>query len=283
MYDKIQNKTYNPGLMGVSSENFFYTLSEKEINDIKKELLQDEINPNFVDDLFTYEIEPVFNNSLEKLLNSYSKLKNENEYVLLESDLSQLAFSLAFQYYRTKSFRNGMQQDFKSFISRALNAESVAEIGGFFDERIVLEHSKKIFSKSYVLAEKLANDYIWILMENNTGIPFYTSDTPVVAWVLDDGEFLQAIHEPPNEIDQYAIPRTDKLLLVLAKREEFLTEILNHRKVKSIKKVEEIEFYNVAQLHACFRQVFCISKDFAMINGLDTILPDRTAGKVKIN
>ncbi|KXY73038.1 hypothetical protein AT270_24305 [Bacillus cereus] len=147
----------------------------------------------------------------------------------------------------------------------------------------VLEHAIQIFEKSFRLAKKLKEEYLWIVVENGTNLPLYSSDSPLILRIFDEnGKVAQAIHEIPYEIDEYAFPLTSNLLLIIVKAEEAILDIPNHRKTKLINDNKIILSYNEAQLHSSYRQLFCLSDTFEMINGLNTLLPDRTSTKVII-
>ncbi|MGP1906813.1 DUF4238 domain-containing protein [Metabacillus sp. JX24] len=283
-FDKIAGKKFHTGLMLVAAEKFFYNFSEKEINELKKQFPDEEVSENLLDDLFTYQIEPVFKESLNRILNGYNSFKNEDsDYALPEEDILQLAQSLAFQYYRTKSYREGAERSKLSFLRYFsvddVNFEKHKELS---DSNKVIEHAKQIFGKSFGLAKKLKEDYYWILIENETDLPFYTSDNPLVLRKFDeDGRVIQAIHDRPD-IDEYAFPLTSNLLLIIVKKEEALLDSCYHRKTKRIDDEKVILSYNEAQLHSSYRQLFCVSDNFKMIDGLITILPDTTSITIKI-
>ncbi|WP_410986489.1 DUF4238 domain-containing protein [Bacillus cereus] len=281
VFNKIYQEVKEKGLMGVGVEEFFYRFSKDEIREIKKEFMNEEIESNVLDDFFTNQIEPMFTQSLDKIIELYSV--QGNQFILSDSDLPQLADCIAFQYLRTKSYRNGIKSNFENFLERILGNDSVAEILNFYDNRQVLEHAKWIFRRANILSEKLVKDYYWILYENHTRIPFYTSDSPVVAWALDrNGKLGQVIHETTFEIDEYSFPITNSLLLVLARKSEAIFEILNHGKVNLLSNEANVKFYNEGQLHSCFQQVFSSSNNFDMFNGLYGQLPNGTAPKINL-
>ncbi|GED32107.1 DUF4238 domain-containing protein [Brevibacillus centrosporus] len=281
--NKSQSTIKDKSIKSTASDEFFYKFSVNDIEAIKKDNPLEEVHPDLLDDFFTHKIEPIFTRSLDNILNTYKEIQNQEKRILLnESDLPDLAKSIAYQYFRTRSFRNGIRSNFKAFLESTMADESVAEILNFFDERKVLEHAKEIFRRANELSEKLVRDYYWIVYENHTSIPFYTSDSPVVAWKHQgQNNWDIVLHDVGFEIEQYAFPLTDRLLLVLVKK-EFGLNLYAHCRILPLSDENNVKFFNEGQLQSSFNQVLSSSNNFDMFNGLHARLPDDTTRVIQI-
>ncbi|WP_077318155.1 DUF4238 domain-containing protein [Virgibacillus proomii] len=280
VFDKVEQKKFPTGIKAVAAENLFYKLSEMEVKEIQH-FASGTISESLIDDIITEEIEPLFKKHLDKILASYKSYKEENkEFIIDSEEIEYLAQSIAFQYYRTKAYREAMKR----------NKSSELKYLYYQDEKDVpinigaLEHFKQMIERTNILAEDLRDNFFWIIIENKTNVPFYTSDNPVILRIHKNREVMQALFDNPIiEVNEYVFPLTSKLLLVLVKQEDFLGEILNHRKAKHETNQDVIKAYNEAQLHSAHRQLYCPTDNFESIDGLNTILPDTTTIRVKLS
>ena len=67
MYMIRLNKKYPSVIGDVAAERFFYKFTEEEVTKIKKKFPNEKISENLLDDLFTYQIEPIFQSSLNSI------------------------------------------------------------------------------------------------------------------------------------------------------------------------------------------------------------------------
>lgn len=281
VFDKIQMKKFDAHINDVAAERFFYRFTEKEVNLIK-ERFSGTISESSLDDIITNKVEPIFKGDLSAVLESYHNYKNNKvDYVIENENIESFAHSIAFQYYRTKAYREAMQRNkINEFKYLNYQDEDTLKTG---IEVGVLEHAVQMFKRTIKLKEDLVKNFYWIIIENETELPLFTSDNPVVLRIHEGGQVVQAIYDIPDfQINEYAFPLTSKLLLLVVKKDDFIGEILYHKKTKKETYQKVIEAYNEAQLHSCYRQLFCTSDDYKSINGLTTILPNTTSIKVEI-
>lgn len=122
-----------------------------------------------------------------------------------------------------------------------------------------LEHGIKMFVDGAKLANELISNYLWIFHENETTLPFYTSDNPVV----------RLNHHRPGFIGiEYIFPINSKLLLSIVDKEVFDLFKVFHNRIYPTKNIDEVMTYNEAQIHSCYRQVFSSLDNFNVFNGI---------------
>jgi hypothetical protein len=178
---------------------------------------------------------------------------------------------LVTQIDRTKEHR---EENFQSAheIARQLkekgfSAEQIRQMG--FDEADLDKkelHIESILAGDQMhtgLAEIL-EDHIWIIFKNETIVPFYTSDNPIVKRGHVNLGFGPEIGygSPGIEI---AFPLDPDFILLLCEREHFNMYEHLDMKLSVIKLDENVKYYNSLQIISSYRQVFSSNDKFNLI------------------
>ena len=104
-----------------------------------------------------------------------------------------------------------------------------------------------MFIEGAKFEKDLINNIYWLFMENETSIPFYTSDNPVV----------KLNHHSQNCTEnEYVFPINNKLLISILDKEAFDLYERFYNGAYPIKKIEVVKTYNEAQIHSSYHQVF---------------------------
>ncbi|PHD06619.1 hypothetical protein COF45_25135 [Bacillus wiedmannii] len=183
---------------------------------------------NFVED-FHSRIE-------DSALPYLDSLKNSNiDFLNSEDDKFNFIFFLCLQYVRTNMMKNNIQ---KSFESGPLPI-SPTVIDNIWSVIYV------ILATNFAIALSLNNSFRFLILKNNSTIPFITGDQPVINTHAD-----YSVYKEPKKLELY-YPLTPSLALLI-------TDSNNYNKTQSIFEVQEdeVKLYNDLIFKASYEQIF---------------------------
>ena len=156
-YDKMTVISQRLSINNVAVENFFYP---QEI----EEWLANEIESKGI----TVINEILENNSVE---------------FMEETEKINLASWILTQDSRTREYRNEIRQTYdiikEKFITNHFPDNQIKNSEIDFPEEFIQQVQMRLMQRFTELAPDIAN-YYWILSVNNTNIPYYTSDHPII-------------------------------------------------------------------------------------------------------
>ncbi|NPA93099.1 MAG: DUF4238 domain-containing protein [Chloroflexi bacterium] len=246
VFDKVRRAIFNSSIINVAQERYFFDLPE--------EVTGDE-DPQIVEQVFA-ELETTYASLLDKLLQALVRKRRFNPKYKI-----QLAFFISIQFLRTREYRQNQAQLRKAIVD-VINQEFAKEgmwlEYGYKDEAV--NHFISLFNPKLVeaLTEVLLK-HIWVIWNNKTEHPFYTSDNPVV--VASRIQKSAGFASPGVEI---LLPLNSKLLLSICEKNYFSNLSSSDCKVRNLYDDAQVKYYNRLQVINAFRQVYCSSQHFSL-------------------
>jgi len=259
-FDKLQQKTFSTSLRNVAQAGHFYDLPTHAI---KSENQARVIDPQAVEKALA-SMEGEFARTLDALL-GFGKPNG------IPSNLKEvLAFQVVIQWMRTTRYRHVLVE-VNTKVVQALVDDLIrrnypeGHVGGFTvtleDQSIPILHNQFFFDPSNwrELAWVLFN-HIWLLAVNDTSIPFYVSDSPVIrrANLPDDGTGVIGIDSPGVE---FFMPVSPEFGILICERTYF-----NNLERSDGESVwidsEQVKALNRIQVEQSHRQIFSLTDDF---------------------
>jgi len=303
VYDKETEKSFPCNIKGVASSRYFYDFPTKD--EIKRDLEEkgeieaissleqlENIEIQAVEKFFS-ELEGDFKSKLDNIRARYAMSPEpfEQNEVITKVEKVALATNLAYQFTRTRDIRenfNEMSDKFLQHVVDRMVNEKFPELEPgavkvVRDEKYDgLNHAAFLFNKEFSEFPMILLNHIWTIGVNETDIPFYTSDNPVVKYGHKEDKFFSnaGIASPGIEI---AFPISEKLLLILREKSYFGVEaqVLYGNKFISME-VENVEFYNWLQVTQSNRQIYSSNPNFELINKMRKENPDSLKRNSKI-
>ena len=295
VFDKFKMQVREQSIMDVAMENYFYDIKFDELLKKAEQEEREKIKQDLMELLETDEWEDVVAKLDEKRLEKeffsqlegmYSKLLKifinkcydgndwvmENCLACSEIEKSLMAFFIAIQTVRTKSFRNNISD----IISKGyqviayksqMNDEDALPIEAFECEAnpdfVKLQHSSMILDKELILeiAETYCN-HIWVMYVNKSDYSFYTSDNPVVTIPHKRDEYFNygGIKSKAVEV---VLPISPKLLLAMYERTSF-DKVFSDRQFYVLTSKDEIDYFNYVQVYHSYRCIFSGKNNFEL-------------------
>lgn len=267
VYDKKNKSTFNPSIINVACENFFYD--------------NDEIDLVFNEEQY---LEKLYSSKEAEfapfLLEFITKLESDKINVITSDDRETFSNYLVLQIDRTKEHREESIQFYQAIIkqlrAKGVTEDQIKEFG--FDEEEI--NPKELHLESILTSFKMdktfidiLKDHIWLVFKNETSQPFYTSDNPIVkkAHIIDKFISNEGYASPGIEI---VFPISSKFILVLCEREYFKKcENLENKKI-SLSDINFVNYYNSLQVVKSYRQVYAIANSFEIIEELLLKMPN---------
>jgi hypothetical protein len=261
-FDKITKRAYETSIWNVAQERFFYDFHPDAI---EPEFRNTGIDPQGCEKALAV-IEGYFARTLDVLLGT-------GEPHGIHPDLRKmLAVQVAIQWMRTRRNRDTMVE-LAEKTAQAYADELVRRNWPDLPRESYPTLKLKEYSKGAVHSlsifdqdrwEQLSEEFlrhIWLLAINDTPVPFYTSDHPVVrrANRPDDRTGGIGINSPGVE---FFVPLSPKFGLLMLERTFFRQHEKYHGGLVGFAP-EHVEVFNRLQVEQCHRHVFCSSEDFA--------------------
>lgn len=266
VYDKSTDKVFQTVVENIACENYFYD-SER----LKAEFQEEQFLEKFYSS-FESEFAPFY-------IDYISKVESKEKDRITEEDKKAFADFLVLQIDRTKEHREMSRQSYsvmkEQLIEKGFTKQQLIYFGFELENPDLKDLHVEILRGDEMrdtLREILEN-HIWILVENNTSQPFFTSDNPIAK--------IANIKDKHISYDGYAsegieiiFPLNSKYLFVLCEREYFkcLEKIENSK--LTITDIENVNFYNSLEIIRSYRQVFSNKDRFEIIPELKKVNPE---------
>ncbi len=283
VYDKKTNVIRkNQSIENLAIERFFYDVSAENLIKENPDKDPDSVK-QFVDDFnnskdgsfqyiekefFSEIIESELGQLLNKIIERADKVSpcfRQNSYSIMKDEKVKLSIIMAMQYMRTKRYKeelkNTLSLEYKDFFCEFYKKE-YGEYPPDFDVNVSEEKFKLSYLKDFLLNEKRINSlsnfffkYNFKFLINETKLPYWTSDAPVVITdVGDSGDRL------------VFYPISSKYLLLLSNTVRDQEDV--DRCYRVIAEQNKVEMANQLQndsgsrtIFACDESLNCLVKD----------------------
>ena len=272
VFDKMLKKSFRSSIENVAAEHLFYELPR---------LPDGSRNTQAVEKAWA-ALEIGFAGIIKDLVNEVEQC---GTFTPGKSERNRgLAALVVMQSIRTREYR-AKQDDLASRVcefynktqhSRRVEPEPSAELTPRFELAISrtitpLEHARVMFNVPFIeTTMTILFEHIWIVGENNTSQPLFTSDSPVVRHSHAKPYPGSGFASPGIEI---LFPLSSRHTLILLdraffKRSDYLTDGIVHQLVP-----EQVLHHNVSQVRDSYRQVFCQQDQFEQARDYITLYP----------
>jgi hypothetical protein len=269
-FDKAEGKSFRTGVDNVASEKRFYDLPP---------------NPSGTSDFQAVEkaFSVIEDGTARVLTDLIAEIEADRSFDLQQPERkTAIAFFLALQHCRTREFRDTLgriSQAVSEAVAKkhAFAAEHLARKGekvvvqpldlGFPKEIDPLHHADYIFNGEYLQrCVPILTGHIWVVGENQSSQPLFTSDVPIVC--------LRHVHHPAlggaglgSLGVEVVFPLSPKHLLALYERCYFARwEPLEGRIFKL--ELPQVLLYNSFQAAKSYRQIYCSEDKFDQVREL---------------
>jgi hypothetical protein len=252
-----------------------------------------------VESVKTGEIQSV-EDALAKLENFYAsaidelliEVKTTGSFTLGQTLRNRwIAHFLLIQFCRTPDFRDMMGSAMQAITAfwvdqhNAVKKAMAAQGQTVVPEPIIapememsaLSHAKTMFGGAFATdIYPILFEHIWILGDNGTAQPFYTSDTPVVRHTDNAPDLHRGIGFNTFGVEIY-LPLSSRFVLMLLERGWFtpILKKLNSREGDVWKlKPEEVDRFNAYQVSDSRREVYCRDGAFEVARTVVETMPE---------
>jgi hypothetical protein len=250
VFDKANNSVFESSTRNIAQERFFFELPKETIGNE---------DPQVLEHIFS-EMEAEYASLLDVILSSLARKRRFNP-----KRKTMMALFVAIQFLRTKEYRQDHAQQREAglkVINQELAKEGLRLKYGYKDE--AANHFIQVFDPELLnVITRALLSHIWIVWNNKTKHPFYTSDNPVVV--------ASAIQEPAGFASpgvEVVLPITSKLLLSICDQRYFSGLSKSDCKSVSLYDVARVEHYNKLQVVSSSRQVYCSIDHFGLAREL---------------
>jgi hypothetical protein len=247
-FDKTTSKQFVENIEQIGCEKYFYDIDGQTEQRVERELAKNEEEFNCV----------------------YDKLVSRKSlYCLNWTEKESFARFVAIQDIRTREQREtikGVGSELKRiFVDKPTSEELKRQLEEVATDSALERTARRVHLK--LLIETLLGennlvemflDLKWVLYQNNTKMPFWTSDHPVNRFNPIDQSPLGNLGVLSRGIE-ISFPLTPKLGLSLCDPIEYF---YNPSSVACIK--DNVLFYNTLQVRSCTRHVFSQNDDFSI-------------------
>ncbi|MGP0066281.1 MAG: DUF4238 domain-containing protein [Isosphaeraceae bacterium] len=260
VFDKITKRTSRPGIKSTACEPAFY--------DVPPEFVVTG-NPQAMEDVLS-AFESKHAEAMRGLLEEVQKT---GSFTPGPSDRNQiLAHFLIIQASRTREFRDSFtammhkaiafgEDIFAAARNSRMEESGVIEleipIMPYRPEMSSLDHAKFLLNPEFASGViRILFDHIWLIGENQTLQPLYTSDAPVIRYSHNPSPHYggAGFGSPGVEI---LLPLTSKFILILLERSWFSPKVKLPDGTVMRLMPEEVTRYNALQVLDSYRQVYC--------------------------
>lgn len=297
VFDKIKIQVrVDQNILDNAQERYFYDIDIDKIlaeatEDNKRKILEQlgtdyEILHNdkeqYIEKFFGEEIEGKYSKLLNRIISkacSATPWYISNCYCMSEEQKIEFSFYLTMQYLRTRKSRNMLEEGYtkmyeslfrKIFNQQCGNEEDKIKPGDVEfstgKEAMKLLHAETIFDAEHILEMSAAFlNHIWVIYINNTGIPFWTSDSPIALNNIPSG-YMANKGISSKGIEIY-LPLSGKVCLAMYDPEMYgaifsLKTALNDRFYLQASR-DIVDRCNDIQLKECNRCVYAETSEFS--------------------
>lgn len=285
IFDKEkQESRENQNVENYASERYFYDVDFNELleeaeskginidNEIKD--LTNKVDKQHLENIFATKVETTMFDPFEKIITKYT-LTPTNMYtkvqVVPEEDKATIAYYLAFQFVRTKEYREKIIQMYEKGTKLLIWKGLKQEIGSEFldsldiklkENKINLIHNEQLIDTELLESfAKIFLKHIWIFAVNETDNLFYTSDNPLVLYGHQEHQGLG------SKGVEIIFPITPKLALVMREVEHFQRDLPLYNRFIHIPE-KYINFYNELQVFQSYKYIFSKDENFSLAKEL---------------
>lgn len=287
VYDK-EKKQQRPGnIADYACERYFYDV---DFDALKNEILED--NPEFkfdpeieealqhidrqhIEHWFGQNVETWLFNPIDKIITTYTMCNPQKINlieVLTNDEMNFLSLYMATQFVRSKEFRESITEMYEQLplllMKKMAKTQEDKEVLELIELKVKNENHKKLFHAQFLMDEEAMATFairfrekIWIIGYNQTDIPLFTSDNPIVKF----GH--RGMHGFNSKGIEIFFPISTNLVLILKDKEDFWfdSEFYNHFISLA---PDEVAFYNSLQVQQSYRYIFNKAEDFSLVNGI---------------
>ncbi|MBS3199161.1 DUF4238 domain-containing protein [Turicibacter bilis] len=297
VFDSFKLQIREQKIMDIAMENYFYDIKfsdllqriekEGEEKDKKKimeildvhewESVPDKLDEKYIEKDFFSPLEDIYSKLLQKFIeNSYegNNWVMENCLACSEFEKDLMAFFIAIQFIRTKSFRENLGDMIAklyqtiAYKRQMKNEDALPKEAFEFKANpdfVKLQHSSMILDKEATLetAEILRN-HIWVIYVNKSESPFYTSDNPIA--IIPHKRDKYRVHAGlASEGVEIVFPISSKLLLAMYEKTTY-NEIFSDKQFHVLTSESDINYFNSYQVLQRYRCIFSEKKNFEFAN-----------------
>jgi hypothetical protein len=280
--DKATDKKFQVSSGDIGHQNYFYAIPKIEGLKLPTEITEAQ-RINAVEE-YLRDIDSESGGTIDRILKAIEASRfvaadGRRRYYLSHNEKVKLSRFMIYQEMRTEGFREKLAQQYylgyKAMAEMAIKIKH-PQFKGKFDIQIAewleqLNHLKVIMDEKFVnLLTNICLDKVWVIGYNDTDLPFFCSDHPVVMHSLAKDHFLSgpAWASPKTEI---CVPLSPKVLLMLHCRSLYkLKPHLNtfagyfEDKLTFLSR-ENVLHYNHLQYHYSGRRMFSCSDKFQYV------------------
>lgn len=295
VYDKETDAVFPSNITNIASQNYFYDIPFEEIfevisKDEKKELEEELLKVGFdikqegyesleqgIEEFFATKIEGPYKKMLDKIRSRYTLNPKPlfSEALTLE-ERQHLSLLIAYQIVRSREFRESLIETQKGTMQALVDRiakmqDKDYEYGSVSVERKhefpIIDHAEVITGDFPLELAQILINHCWIVGVNQTEMPFYTSDNPVIK-VGHKRHPMESYEGYNSEGIEIALPITRKLILIMYER-TYHKKILNlESSFVPLTDIRHIKYYNSLQVIQSNRQIYCPDKKFQLINSM---------------
>ncbi|QNL49652.1 DUF4238 domain-containing protein [Olivibacter sp. SDN3] len=258
VFDKTSSGSFGVTDLGnVCGERYFYETEEKN-NFQTLELKLAQIESQFW---------PLFDSFLVNLIDKHKPITNDIR--------NSFSTYLAVQILRGKRTREIISQIKLSLLDH-LTVNELAEenlLSNLNSIEIRNTHVNMLFSDENInLIKNSLDEHIWFVYRNETNLPFYTSDNPVVKYAhMSDPNF--SMDGFGSEGIEIGFPLNSKYMLCLIDRKLFFGLNSQENLCLPLTDKKNIVHYNHLQVLQSYKYVFCSSNSFGLATEIVNSLP----------
>ena len=246
VFDKTTDSVFETNTHNIAQERYFF--------DLPQEVVKDK-DPRVLEEVFS-EMETDYGSLLDEIQSSLARKKRFNP-----KHKFKMSLFVIIQYFRTREYRErdaALRAATLDLMNQELAREGLKLKYGYREE--AANHLIRLFDPDMLnILTKILKEYIWIIWNNKTKHPFYTSDNPIV--VASELEDPAGFASPGVEV---LLPITSKLLLSICDRQFFASSSGSDCKSIGLHDVTRVEYYNRLQVMSSSRQVYCSADDFGL-------------------
>ena len=265
VYNKNEEKSFTANIYHLAYDNFFYDLPEEQAK-------QAGIDPQIVEKTLA-GMEGNWNSLLGTIIKT---IEDNKRIVIDETQRQDLAHFVTVQYLRTKE-------------NRLVQAEMVRKLGETLLSKDYSEKSEdykvevnnrfissmqigRMFDSNIELYIDTLKSHIWVIGVNNTDIPLFTSDDPIVLKPYKHSPYKSYVGLGAEGIE-IAFPLTPKYILLL--REKTFHNRLANKNNRTITLTKsEVRKYNELQISQSTRQEYSQKDNSDFVKDILTRHPD---------
>lgn len=258
VYDKVTDKVLEATVESIPFEDSIYNNGF-----LNPDYIEKQYNDNSYSSIKS-EIVPFLTTFINKIVASDKYHISDEEKDIISAYLSlQIEKSTAFHEELMKLPRSSNGKHIDGKISDEQLQEMGFDFRNFDPDKLFYDRHAKGEKKRENFSKKI-KDFIWFIVVNETNIPFYTSDNPVVmkdnyanTYVLNTGNTSKGIG--------IIYPLNSKYLLAIRENGFFIDNEMFENNMLHCSKEDGVRFYNALEIMNSHRHVYSSDKEFKII------------------